>query len=546
MAARKKKPAPAERSEGGFTLGGKLVRDLPIAAFPSWDSVTAVRGALLQQDQGKFDLVSMLLDAMEQDDRVKGVQSARYDGLLGLPLEMHPPDGEEDNAKAVEIAEACEQEWSNMAPVSELRDMLRFGRGIGFVAAEKVWTYGDRWVPKLKTHHPRFVYWTWGTGPDGEGIGAWRGFNLITQDGVVMLDPRDAAIRKQWVMYAPYGHQRGWAKSLVRALAIPWLARSWAIRDWARYSEVHGMPIRVGEVPSDADKDDKDRFIRELAALANESVIRAPREADGTGFAVKLVEAAALGWEAFKGLREEASDSISIAVLGQNLTTSVKGGSFAAAKVHDTVRQDIIASDAGTLSEVLRTGLLMDFVEVNFGPQYVELTPWPTWATDPPQDLGARAQAFKTFGEGLTALRATQLPVDVAELCERFEVPLVEGEEIPDYEPPAPAPVQGGQEPGAKKGEAKMSRASARRAALAAQLYVDEVADHGREAGASLLSGDLRALKAAISGATSYSDMRDRLLATYRDMDPTRLARLMEKCLIMARLAGNHAVLEEL
>ncbi len=556
----KKTQKPQQPSDARSFVAGRPVRDLPVATFPGWDSVTSVRGALVQLEQGKFELAAMLLDAMEQDDRVKGTTAARYDGLLGLPLEMRPPTGEEDNPKALEIAEACDKAWSKMAPTSELRDMLRFGRGLGFVSVEKVWEYGDVWLPRIKVHHPRFAYWTWGIGPEAEGMGSFRGFNLITQDGVVMLDLRDPAVRRNWALYTPFGFQRGWAKALIKSLAIPWLARTWALRDWARYSEVHGMPIRVGEVPTDAAQEDKDRFIRELASLANESTIRAPREQDGTGFAVKLVEAAALGWEAFKGLREEASDSISVAVLGQTLTTAVKGGSYAAAKIHDTVRQDIIASDAGTMSETLRSGLLVDFVEVNFGPKFVDLTPWPTWPIDPPQDLGSRATAFKTFGEGLASLRATQLPIDIAELCERFEVPLIDGAEIPDYEPPPPPvlPAAPGDKPpddappdekpaAGGKDEAKLSAAFSRRkrSAIQGQVYVDEVADNARAEAARLLAGDLRAVKGLVAEAQGYEELRQKLVAQYRGMSPAKLARLVEKALILAELSGRYAVQKE-
>ena len=42
---------------------------------------------------------------MRQDDRVTGVCSARFDGLLGLPMTMRPPKGMENDAKALKIAE---------------------------------------------------------------------------------------------------------------------------------------------------------------------------------------------------------------------------------------------------------------------------------------------------------------------------------------------------------------------------------------------------------------------------------------------------------
>ena len=538
----KKKPAVVQVQVEPRAVA-RTHRDLPITGMPSWDNVGAVKSALLQlENGGQFANVSLLFDAMLSDDRIAGVLSQRFDGLLGLPMEMRPPEDLEEDARALEIAEAAKVDFPKMANESTLRSLLRWGRGVGIGLGEKLWDIsGERWIPKLKVWHPRHVYWQWTD----------RLFHVVAEGGVLPLNVGpygpETQVDPQWLLYAPFGYGRdAWINSLVRPLAIPWLIRQWAYRDWARYSEVHGLPIRKGVVPATAKEEDKERFLQELTSLASESVVRLPDGGDGNRFDLQLVEAVGNTWEGFEKLLSKCEASIAIAIVGQNLTTEVKGGSLAASKVHDQVRGDILASDALTLGATLRDGLLRDWCERNYGDP--DLAPWPSWNTDPPEDMGQQATTLKTFAEGLTAARATQVPIDVAELCERFNVPLVEGAEIPEYEPPPPPAPFGdspGREPKPGEGELSLLSRKGERAAVRAQVYTDEVADHGRAEAAKVLGVDVRALRAIVNESESYDDMRSRLVAAYKHMDPSKMARLLERCLSMASLAGRHAVEEE-
>src|SRR5438094_441501 len=112
---------------------------------------------------------------------------------------------------------------------------------------------------------------------------------------------------------SPYGEQLGWLDSMVRALAIPWLIRQWARRDWARYSEVHGMPIRKGIVPAKAQEEDKLRFIDEIAQFSSETILRLPQGSEeGSKFDVQLLEASSQSWEGFQALIGQTDVSIAV------------------------------------------------------------------------------------------------------------------------------------------------------------------------------------------------------------------------------------------
>ena len=528
----------------------RAYRDLPVYSFSDWDSVSTVKGALAQLEIGQLELAAILCEAMLRDDRIGAVLSTRFDGLAGLDLEMKAPEGEEGNQAALDVVSEAQEVWTGIAPESTVSQLLFWGRMLGIGVAEKIFDDPDApFTPRLKVWHPRFMYFRWDT----------RTFWVNTEDGPVELKQGDP----HWVIYAPYGYYRGWMRGLVRALAVPWLIRQWAFRDWARYSEVHGIPIRAGIVPAQAADSDKDEFISALATIGSESTIRLPQGGDGNNFDLRLIEAVGNTWEGFDKLLGRCDTAIAVRVLGQNLTTEVSGGAYAAAQVHERVQADVLKGDAEGLATCLHDQVLVEWTQLNHG--NADLAPWPHWPVDPPDDLGKAALALKAFGDGLSAVRLAGVPADVAELCERFSVPLLEGAEIlPPTPPTPPAPPPGkkgdagnadegdevdggeGDAGGEGDGEKKTQlHQLAHRTAPRPQQYVDELAANARDAAARALAPDLRVLQAAVREATNYDDLKRRLVQAYAGMDPSRFARLTEKALLLARLAGNHAVLEE-
>lgn len=549
-------PRKRRRDDSRITLPDfKVFRDLPIVGMPAWDSVQSVRAALAQMDnQGQFFNAALLLDAMLQDDRIVGTFSARFDGLLGLPLEMRTPVGMEEDAKALEIAEAAKADFSRMADEATLRSLLRWGRGLGLgLASKSIDTTGERWVPRLKVWHPRFIYWRWDS----------RRFHVITEgDGAVEVrqgpDIPEAERDRNWMIYTPFGYGRdAWISSLIRSLAIPWLIRQWAYRDWARYSEVHGLPIRKVKMPAEWSDEERQRALEEIGQLASESVVRCIQRSDGTGFDLMLEEAKANTWEGFQKLIDKTDTSIAVAVIGQNLTTEVTAGSLAAAKVHERVRDDVLRADAETLGSALRDGVLKDWAAYNFGDP--ELAPWPHWHVEQPEDKKSEGEGFEFVGKAISALRAAGVPLDTESFCDRFDVPIDEDGEFEDPQDIQSAAAE--REGDAldremaqrsmmdKGGKAKMSAALRAhrlpKGAIEGQAYVDDLADKGRAAAAKALHPDLAALLSIVKKHDDYESIRRALLERFKGMSPTRLATVMEKCLILAEMNGQASVLDD-
>lgn len=330
----------------------------------AWTNASLTTARLIA-DGGTLSYAAELVDELRADSRVAGVLPQRVNGLLGLPLSFEASGDGRRRGRAVRALEADEDWWA-IAPEHELADLQTWGLLLGVGLAELVWTRSDsgRVLPRLKVWDPRWLRYEWQT----------RRWLLRTDDaGEIEIIPGGG----KWVVYTPYGSSRPWAKGLWRALAKWWLLKSFALNDWARHGEMHGSPIRVGTCPEGSQAEDRQAFAEDLAAIGSDTSLVAP-----PGYEVDLLEAAAKTWEMFPKQIETANAELSILLVGQNLTSEVTGGSFAAAKIHQNVRDDLVRFDAEALAACLREQVLTWWAEFNFGD--AGLAPWPNWDTKPP------------------------------------------------------------------------------------------------------------------------------------------------------------------
>lgn len=560
-------------------------KQLPsLSSFSHWDSVELVRSAISSlESTGYMEKAALVVDAMGRDDRISGVMLTRAGALPALPLRMEPRgDGRQKSA----VAREAEDNFEKFFPDHTLTELLHWGTMLGVGLGQLVWKYSEsRWEPLLRVWHPRFIRYDF----DREG------FEVHAQGGPIQINPGDG----QWLLYCPWGIQRGWMHAKVRSLHVPWLLRQWAMRDWARSSEVHGNPMKLAMMPSGAQQDDKERFITELANVGSEAVVALPRVAGGSdndNFDVKLLEAATDSHTTFKELIAEANTCIAISLLGQNLTTEVKGGSYAAAVMHQLIRNDVLQSDAERLGQCLREQALSWWAAYNFGDK--ELAPMPIWRTTPSEDKKAQGEGMKAMGDGVLSLKSIGAKPDIDTLLEEAGVPVTgKAEDVPmptAQTPGQPATGPDGQAPaGVTEGLPRPTQRQATASqhpvvwapcanhdcrnpvagegtkwcrqhapdiiaqlrdlnpdvpapAIEGQMYVDDVGTAFTKAGAKAMASDLADLLHIIDSAEDFTGLRGALLTKYGKMSKAKLARLMEQALVLSELAGRHSVLEEL
>jgi phage gp29-like protein len=537
-----------EAATGGVPLAfsarpsSQELTELPVYGVAPPKYVGAVEVILRDLEAGNFHTAAQLADAMMRDDRIHATLGVRVNGLLGSRLDMEPAM---DTSRARRIQEDAEEILSEVMPLPEVSELLRWGLLLGVGIAQVIYTRdGKSWCPTLKVWHPRFLRFDWTT----------RQFKLLTQNqGEIVVDRDDP----NWIVFEPYG-ARGWLRCLMRALVMPWLIRSWTRSWWARYAEVHGQPIRAGVIPSERDPGDEKRFLSQLQNLGHEASIRLPQGADGNKFDVKLVEAVGRSTETFQGLLAHCDDSIAITILGQRTSTSGASGLGSDANPGDAVRIDLKRSDA-LIGDVLRSGLWKSWARFNYGAE--DLAPYIRWQVDPPEDLQKKAQELLTL---MQALQIAPPDLDKRATMESFNLALIDEADMPPDVPGTPDPkpqtktddsneqtaeneLDSNEQATPAEVKAKaQEKLSARvdkltAAAKEGDAYSLALAANAKRLAARALGPDLQKVKAVIEGSSNPAELRENLKHAFSAMDPEQLADVTHKALVLGKLAGMAA-----
>ncbi len=449
-------------------------RDIPLVTVSTAWAVADVREAFSQLSVGLFDLTSQLIDSLFGDSRVQAAMASRTGGLLGRPMEYVIPRKYADSSIAKECRDAFVDAWPVMAPEPVLSELQSWAVVLGFGPAQLLWETGGKYaIPHPRPWHPRFTYYHW----------LYRCYVALTLDGPVPIIPGDG----HWILHAPHGEYRGWMRGAVRAVAPWWLSRNYALRDWARYSERHGLPIFKALTPAAADPLQIQRFRTEVSRLGVESCVQLPQGVDSShSYGLEMLEASDGAWQGFSQLIQACDREITLALLAQNLTTEVKEGSYAAARVHGDVRQCLLEADARALAQTIYLQLARPFAAWNFGD--ADLAPMIKWTVQPFEDNFAASQTFAQWAQGMAALKQAGIVLDdPAKLARDFNINLGIVDVAPNDPPKAaPGAASGEGDSKAEEYEDLSQRVAAFNAAIKGyqdngfevdQAFVDALAD---------------------------------------------------------------------
>ena len=280
--------------------------------------------------------------------------------------------------------------------------------------------------------------------------------------------------------------------------------------------------------------------------------------------------------DVFDRLIDAADDAITLALLGQNLTTEVKGGSYSAASVHETVSRAVLAGLASSLATTLREQVLVPWAVYNFGS--ADVAPWPAWDLSPPTDRKQDAEVLDTRTRAAVSMAGQGAPVDWRKFAEDAGVPLRAPEQevltagapiygyhlqygivtineararhglspIPGGDRAPMLPDAGGAPVVAPAAlSAAPAMLPAERRALAGQVYVDAVFDAAmKRAPAALDAGILGAVQRAVREARDYESLRAELTALVKDTDDTALQELILGAVMCCAGAGAFTAAE--
>jgi 8-oxo-dGTP pyrophosphatase MutT (NUDIX family) len=393
--------------------------ELPPIPMGDWSDPAAVLGALQTASAGNLQLIGQLSWALLTDPKIYGPLQIRCKGIVGLPKEFHPAD---DSDEAKEIAEVCNAHFDEWFTASEQERFLRTLIVLGASPAQIIFQSlrpGERhraldvncWDVAASN-----LLWYW----DGanRNFGRWI---ATTKSGVSEPVPGDG----NWI-FATLTAKQPWFEGLIQPLAIRYAARLSSLYRWTKFNDRSASPF----------------FVISNAVGLNTAVIDTIRQQVESGNPILVLpvgkdgnkcEAAwvtvntSTGSATFKMALDVYGTEIAIAILGQNLSTEVKGGSHAAARVHDSVRQDIIEADAKLLATVYREQILKPFVVQNFSTSRPELAPYIVYETKSAENLSEWARALAAAGQFLGAVRddtEMQALIDRSALLDKLAVPI--------------------------------------------------------------------------------------------------------------------------
>jgi phage gp29-like protein len=392
-------------------------RELAAVSLPdrwsSYPSVGLTPGGLAnifqEADQGVVRRQMELFEEMEEKDaHLAALLQTRKLSVLSLDYEVLPySDTPEDKQVAEVVGEIVFAIPNLESAFLDLLDAI----GKGFALVEIMWGADGkralveelRWVPQKKVTFaedlaPRLL------SPDSP----WEGTPL-----------------PPWkVIYHRYKAKSGFdtRAGTLREVGFMYLLKNYALKDWAAFNEVYGMPLRLGKYDPASTPADRESLIQAIRNLGTDAAGIISKNTE-----IEFVEATSRmsgSGNPYQVMADFCNREMSKAILGQTLTTDTSGGTgtYAAAQVHAQVRGDLVEADAQALGQTLREQLLRPLVVFNFG--WDKPLPWFRFRSEKKEDL-------KTLSEVYRNLVDMGMPLSLEHMAERFGVPLAQpGQEI--------------------------------------------------------------------------------------------------------------------
>jgi phage gp29-like protein len=330
------------------------LRDYPSAGL----TPSRLAAILAEADDGSLATAMQLFEEMEEKDaHLFAVANTRRLALTGLEWQVvggADGAGNGDGNRSEEAAAYCREVLADLDRLDEALQHLSLATGRNIAIAEIIWEPVDgamRPVDILPVDFTRIV------------------FDELDQVRILTKDEPDdgtALPPNKFIVHTPHsvsGHpQRG---GLLRVTAMAYLAKNLALKDWLIFAEIFGMPVRIARYEPNASAEEKRELLRMLESIGSNAAGIFSRAVE-----LQVIEAnRGTAGPPYERLVEYLNREMSKAWLGQTLTTDIAGqkGSFAATKVHETVRKDILVDDVRKEGRTIRRDLLAPLTRLRFG-----------------------------------------------------------------------------------------------------------------------------------------------------------------------------------
>lgn len=334
-------------------------------------------------------LMDLANECRQRDAHLQAVLSVSDESIAGLKWQLRAPEGDKEKLRDKKAREWCE---------GILRASPDFRRAVAHLAGsvyysfsvvETVWARVDgKVVPaEFKTLQPRRFGFRL-----ADGRFVWRDENMDYAGVDIREDYPNRFVVSQPRINGDVPAREGLARVLI------WYSifRNWAFADWLKTAETSWKPWRIGTYKKgNSDPIDKEQLEDVLRRLTTDGAAVIP---DSSSVSVQWPTGSGSSRSTHGELVNVLGQEMSKAVLGQTETTQSSASSgYAQAKVHDSVKRDLLESRAQQIAADITRDLIAVLIRLNFGPSV--LVPIFEFATQDPVDLTAFAIAVKNFSD---------------------------------------------------------------------------------------------------------------------------------------------------
>lgn len=316
--------------------------DITIPFFT--DVLQPVDDTLLKKGGGRG---LAIYDEIERDTHAWAVLQKRKKTLVARPWEVEPGGEDQIDRDAAEFITDLLKEL----PYDRICEDALDATLKGFSVGEIVWGRDGRFiVPERIISHDqrRFVF-----DPD------WKP-RLLTLNNMMkgeQLPDRKFIIHRHGVKgNNPYGLGLG------TRLFWPVLFKREGVAFWMTFLEKYASPTVIGKTPYGMLDDAQNRLLDTLTKLVQQAAITVP-----IGTEVSMLEATRSGAVSYKEWCEYWDNQMSIATLGETLSTDIQGqGSRAAADTHAEIKELLVDADGDLLADTHQGSLVRWTIDINF------------------------------------------------------------------------------------------------------------------------------------------------------------------------------------
>lgn len=364
-------------------------------------------GLLRSADMGDVSAYMELFAEMEEKDGHLGsILQTRRLAVASLEWAIEPFGQEKRDA---EIAAFCKSQIDSILPFEPHLLALADGIAKGFASLEIGWGVkgGKNVIERLGEVEQR----------------RWR--FIEADDKPLLLTAANPSIGEEappwrFVFHVHKTHSGSILRQGATRRAVwCWLFKHYALKDWASYAELFGLPMRVGKYSASASTADKEALANALRLLGTDAAAIIPESMQ-----VEFIETKTGGntVNVFRDLGDFMNAEMSKAVLGHSSAADSTPGKLGGEQNVTNVSEMMLKFDAELIGSSLRAQLLRPLVGFNFG--WDVSIPWFLLKWQPPEDEQAKATLYKTHKEN-----GAKIPLKFYH--ETFGIPLPEeGEEI--------------------------------------------------------------------------------------------------------------------